>query len=84
MEMIAYMIAGITGTEWPADAVYAMHYEVQAWPTNARRHVAYFRNTSEVKKFLRSQREFSRLEDNYYTPIRFERWDLGPVVVRRF
>lgn len=84
MELFAYMIANLAGDDWPADAVYAMHYDVQAWPTNARRNIAYFRNISEVKKFFRDMREFVRYEDNYYTPIRFEKWNLGPVVIRRF
>jgi hypothetical protein len=37
-------------TDWPADAKYCMHYEMQAWPCTAMKYVEYFNSISEVKK----------------------------------
>lgn len=67
--------------DWPLDAEYRAEYRLQAWPTGATNHVAYFASFAELDAWYKSQLEWVQLEDNYFWLDKLEHWDLGPQII---
>lgn len=80
MNLIDAITRQVRENTWPDDAVYAVHYTVRCWPCGSDQRTQFFTDTAELAAWLKSHREWARLEDNHFSVDMAEEWDWGPQI----
>lgn len=64
---------------WPADAVFAVKYNLSTWPLGWMKeaHMEFFTSLEEFETWRSAKHEWARCEDNHVAFVVYE-WDLGP------
>lgn len=69
------------GKDWPTTAEYGVEVRYKTWPTySGDWRVCFFDTREELLSWLAEQREWARLEDNYFEYVAYQ-WDWGPQII---
>lgn len=83
MSILANIVADtkIDGQHWPDEALFCASVRQRTWPLySGDYHAHFFQTQVQLDAFLKEQRDWARMEDNYLDCIVYE-WDLGPKVI---